>query len=90
MLIICYYSNKANHNYSKLLDKFEDLELVNTRTVQKVTIDFSNSQYTVLYKRRYVFHCIQFVQNQYQDISLSYVTYHYIFCNTNANKWSGI
>ena len=41
MLIICYYSNKANHNYSKLLDKFVDLELVNTRTVQKVTIDFS-------------------------------------------------
>ena len=30
IFIICYFSNKPNHNYNKWLDKFEKLELKNT------------------------------------------------------------
>ena len=43
LFIICYFSNKPNHNYNKLLDKFGKLELKNTKagSMDKVVIDFS-------------------------------------------------
>ena len=51
LFIICYFSNKAIHNYHKLLDKFEDLELQNTKAGfnYKVIIDFSivNKLYSI-------------------------------------------
>ena len=51
IFIICYFSNKPNHNYNKLLDKFEKLELKNTKagTIDKVVIDFSivNRMYSI-------------------------------------------
>ena len=43
LFIICYFSNNPNHNYNKLLDKIEELELKNTKASfeHKVFIDFS-------------------------------------------------
>ena len=43
IFIICYFSNKTSHNYNKLLDKFEELELKNTKAYyrDKIAIDHS-------------------------------------------------
>ena len=51
LFIICYFSNKPNHNYNELLDKFEKLELMNNKadSVDKVIIDSSivNRMYSI-------------------------------------------
>ena len=51
LFIICYFSNKPNHNYNELLDNFEKLELKNTKadSVEKVNIDSSivNRMYSI-------------------------------------------
>ena len=51
IFIICYFSNKTTDNYNKFLDKFEELELKNTKSVyyDKIAIDHSivNRLYTI-------------------------------------------